>query len=117
MSSTLFYAAGVLVMASPFLAIVAILGYSWLRIMFARKGRRPARKLSMIRACGLSVAMGLQFVQVLYRPSTAQVVEAQRGEDMDEEGNGDPETPEKYLHRQLQRIRRGEAIETINVRV
>jgi hypothetical protein len=58
-------------------------------------------------------------LSILYRPSLAEVAKAQirQQEDVDEDENGDPESPLKHLLRQLRRIRRGEPLETISLRL
>jgi hypothetical protein len=47
-----------------------------------------------------------------------EVVKSQirQQEDIDEDYNGDPETPLKHLLSQLRRIRRGEKVETLFLR-
>jgi hypothetical protein len=44
-------------------------------------------------------------------------IEARQKEDVEEDDDGDPETPEKELSRQLRKIRRGEAVEVLKLRV
>lgn len=61
--------------------------------------------------------MAFQFMQVFHRPSMAYVLEAKQDEDADEDDQGDPDTPTKHLHRQLRRIRRGEQIDTLVLRL
>jgi len=48
------------------------------------------------------------------------LIEAKQDEDQDEDDSGDPETPEsrlKHFHRQLRRIRRGEPIDRLELRM
>jgi hypothetical protein len=116
MSDTFFYAAGVLA-AAPFLFIAAILfdyhrrRFSWKRAN--RNGRKPTR----FRPSSSSLGNAFQILQVFYRPTTAYVIEAKLEEDADEDDEGDPETPARLLHRQLRRIRRGEPIDTLVLRL
>jgi predicted PurR-regulated permease PerM len=85
--------------------------------------QKPAQRRSR-RGIAISVtnaAIGLSFLPfaAIYRPNLIEVVETQirQQEDVDEDDNGDPETPTKHLHRQLRRIRRGEKVEALSVRL
>ena len=108
-----------LAMGSPFLAILVILAYYYIfRVPWWRKGKtvRSGSRFSSSTA-GLGTALlGLTF---FYRPRLEFAVEAQQRqqEDADEDDNGDPDSPKKHLLRQLRRIRRGEAVETLSVRL
>ena len=55
----------------------------------------------------------------LYRPGLAFLVTSKirQQEDADEDDTGDPETPTRHLHRQLRRIRRGERLEALTLRL
>jgi hypothetical protein len=59
----------------------------------------------------------LQFIQVVYRPTVAYVVKAKQDEDADEDDEGDPENLTKQLNRQLRRIRRGEPVDRLVLRL
>jgi hypothetical protein len=69
------------------------------------------------------LALGLAFMQlirVFYQPGLAHVLEAKLDEDADEDDSGDPESPEerlRHFHRQLRRIRRGEVIDRLVLRM
>ena len=85
--------------------------------------QKPARRRRQ-RGTAISVtnaAIGLSFLPfaAIYRPNLIEVVKTQirKQEDVDEDDNGDPETPTKHLHRQLLRIRRGEKVEALSVRL
>lgn len=117
MNSSLLYFAGMLAITAPFLAIIAIPACSLL-LRLPRRGHPAARRsLSPLRTCGLALAMGMQFLQVLYGPGASNVVEAQQEIDADEDEDGEPESPAKHLHRQLRRIRRGDSIERLIVKL
>jgi hypothetical protein len=60
--------------------------------------------------------MMLLFMQVFARPSLQHVLEEKQEEDKDEDDQGDPETPEKRLNRQLKEIRRGDPVKTLVLR-
>jgi hypothetical protein len=83
--------------------------------------RKPIRSRKRRRfAIAVVSAMGLTFLPfaAIYRPSVIEVVKSQirQQEDIDEDYNGDPETPLKHLLSQLRRIRRGEKVETLFLR-
>lgn len=115
MNSILLYA-GSLALALPYLAIAAILLENSLRSARRKggKGRRPPRSA----ICSSSAALGamLLLAQVFCRPSVVHVVEAREQIDVEEDDSGDPEHPDRELHRQLKRIRRGEPVGDLVVR-
>ena len=84
-----------------------------------RKRKRHWRR--HIRVFTSNAVLGLAFLPlaVVYRPSIIEAVKAQvrQDEDVDEDDNGDPESPLKHFLRQLQRIRRGEKVEAITLRL
>lgn len=114
--NTLFYAAGSLAMSAPFAAILFILLHyhlrraRWKRAL--RQGRRPT---GFCPPPSLGPAFDL--MQTFYRPSVAYLIEAKLEEDVEEDDNRDPDTPLKHFHRQLRRIRQGEPIETLVLRL
>jgi hypothetical protein len=64
--------------------------------------------------------MGMALLQVMwlfYRPSVACVLKVQEDEDADEDDEGDPENLKKQLSRQLKRIRRGEPVDRLVLRL
>lgn len=79
---------------------------------------RPRRRICF---SARNVALGLAFLPfaILYQPSLAEVAKAEirQQEDADEDDHGDPESPIRHLLRQLRRIRRGEKLETLSLRV
>ncbi len=97
----------------PFAAILALLVYyllkraAWKRARYRGK-RRPGFCPSSA-AFSVVFLFGVSFI----RPSLAHVTEAIQYEESVEDDDGDPESPEKHLHRQLRKIRRGEAIDRL----
>jgi hypothetical protein len=114
---TLLAVLGTVALYAPFLGIAAILGFSRLRRSTRDRGARNRR--SMHRLSGSLVAMGLGFqqLQLFYRPSMAYVLEAKQDEDADEDDAAEPETPLAHFHRQLRRIRRGEKVDRLVLRL
>lgn len=108
-----------LALASPFLAILLILAYSYIfRVPWWRK-RKPATRRARFAWSTAGLGTALLTLSLIYRPCLEYAVEAQERqvEDVDEDDNGDPDSPEKHLLRQLRQIRRGEAVETLSVRL
>lgn len=102
-----------LLSASPFLAIVLILAYYQIqRIVLERKRRKGRLPLGFCPSSAALAAVFLLFT-TFYRPRMEFAIEARLQEDVEEDDEGDPETPEKHLGRQLKRIRRGEQVETL----
>jgi hypothetical protein len=104
-------------LGAPFLAIVAILVYYQLRRAAWRRNKRLGKK--NLGFCPSSAAMGmaLLFMQVFHRPSVAHALEMKQDEDADEDDEGDPENLKKQLSRQYKRIRRGEPVEKLVLRL
>jgi hypothetical protein len=109
-------ACGVLAGLVPCTVLVAILAHYCLLSICGRR-REPGNKRAVIRIGILALGMAFQFMQVLYRPSVAYVLQAKRDEDADEDDSGGPESLTKQLHRQLRRIRRGEFVERLVLRL
>jgi hypothetical protein len=64
--------------------------------------------------------MGMAFLQNLwlfYQPSVANLLDEKESEDADEDDNGDPENLKKQLDRQLKKIRRGEPVDRLVLRI
>jgi glycine/D-amino acid oxidase-like deaminating enzyme len=108
---------GMLAISSPVWAIVGLLIHYCLR----RAGWRRRKRLGVVCVgfCPSAASLGtaFQFMQVFHRPSMAYVLEAKQDEDADEDDQGDPDAPAKHLHRQLRRIRRGEQVDTLVLRL
>jgi hypothetical protein len=102
----------------PFVAIVVtLIHFCYWRLRLRRRAK-PGRKHSRLYAGCL--AMGMAFLQVmwlLYRPSVAYLLEEKQNEDADEDDQGDPEGLTKQLNRQLRRIRRGEPVDRLVLRL
>ncbi|MGA2887423.1 MAG: hypothetical protein ABSE51_05175 [Terracidiphilus sp.] len=102
----------------PFLAIVLILVHYCFWRLRLREISRPRRKRS--RLYSFALALGMAFLQVMrlfYPSSVACILKVQEDEDADEDEDGDPEDLKKQLDRQLKRIRRGEPVERLVLRL
>jgi hypothetical protein len=115
MNQNFAYAIGAFAGSIPYLAIVLILGHYFVR----RANYQRRKKKSVPGFYPSSAALGMVFLltQMYYRPSIQHAVEARLVIDVEEDDQGDPETPAKQLDRQLKRIRRGEQVESLILRL
>jgi len=100
---------------APFVAILLILTHYALRRILWRSGRRAGFCPS---ACALGMAF--QYMQVWTRPNVEYVLAEKQKEDAEEDGEGDPDSPEarlRHFHRQLRGIRRGDPVERLVLRI
>jgi hypothetical protein len=102
-----------------FVGIVASLVSAAASIARRRRiAREHPHDLVISTRAGLAIgAMFLGFQQII-QPEVRHVIAEQEKEDMDEEGNGEEEPPGgRLFHQQLRRIRRGEEVEELTVRL
>jgi hypothetical protein len=82
---------------------------------------KQSRRRRRIGVFTSRAVLGIAFLPlaVMYRPSlmVAAKAQIQQREDVDEDESGDRESPLKHLLKQLRRIRRGEKVETITLRL
>ena len=108
---------GMLLTGAPFLAIAGILlHYALRRVVWKRRKQRGAGNPGF---CPSAAALGLAFLflPVFYRPSVAHLIHARQHQQVEEDDEGDPDTPARHLHRQLRKIRRGEPVDTLVLRL
>ena len=117
MHADVFSALGFYAMGAPFLAICAILVYYQLRRAAWRRNKRRGKKKWGFYPSSFALGMAFQFIQVFYRPSVDNVIEVKQNEDADEDDEGEPENLKKQLKRQYKRIRRGEPVERLVLRL
>ncbi len=88
---------------------------------FFCNGQRKRKTLNHRRRIPIFlVSAGFLFLQLMseiYCPSARFLLAEKCDEDADEDDSGDPESSEKHLHRQLKRIRRGEKIGDLVLRL
>ena len=108
------YSLGTLLSNAPYIAVLA--HYVWRRAAW-RRGKRLGRKRLGYYPSALALGMVLQFVEVFYRPSVDHVLETKQEEVVEEDEEGDPELGAMQLNGQLKRIRRGDAVERLVLRV
>lgn len=110
MTANAFYFYRLFAAGLPYLAIAVVLFHYFLRRAAWRRKRRRGEKI--VGFCPSSAALGAAFLflQIFIRPGLQHLAEIKQEEDADEDDSGDPDSPEKNLHRQLKRIRRGEQV-------
>ena len=108
---------GFLAGSAPFWAIAAILIHYQLRRAAGRRNQRRGGKIGGFYPSSLAFGTALLFSGVFYRPSVANVVEMKIHQEADEDDSGDPETLTKQLDRQLRRIRIGEPVDRLVLRL
>jgi hypothetical protein len=62
-----------------------------------------------------SAGNAIQALQAMAQPTVEYVLEEKLEDQAEDDDNGEPDTPEKLLHRQLRQIRRGEKVERLTV--
>ncbi len=117
MSVHLLYLYGNLALASPFLAIAAILVHYLLRRAVFRRNQRLGGKNRGFCPSSFALGTALQLIPMFYRPSIDFAIKARLVEVFEEDDEGDPEKPAKHLHRQFRRIRRGDPVDTLVVKL
>ena len=102
--------------AAPLLAIVLILVYYYLLRLVVTRLKPPGQRRVF---CPSSFALGMafQFMQVYHRPSMAYVLEVKQEDQAEKDKEGGPESLIKQFHRQLQRIRRGDPVKRLVLRI
>lgn len=106
-----------LLSASPFLAIIAILIYYQLRRKAWNRKKRKGKRILGFCPSSAALRATFLFLSVFYRPSVDFLITAEVQEQVEEDDQGDPESPEGLLSRQLRRIRRGEKVERLVCRM
>jgi hypothetical protein len=103
--------------ATPYMAVVVLFGIFYLKR--ARWRRRSQAKPESPGFCPSASSLGnaLHSLQIFTRPTVAYVLQEKYDEDMEDDGDGGPEDPTRQLKRQLKRIRRGERVDTLTVRL
>jgi hypothetical protein len=112
---------------SGILAMLAVSFPGWLIVglllvyVQRRAGWKRRRRLGVLTVgfCPSAFALGTAFqsVQVFHRPSMAYVMEAKLEEDAEQDDQGSPDSLSRQLHHQLRRLRRGQPIDRLVLRL
>jgi len=123
MNLDLLYLCACVLITAPLLAAATLfVQYKLRRITWSWRKRLGMKRLGF-RPSSSSMGTALQFLEVFYRPSVVWVVEAKQDEDADldeaadRDDTADPDTPLRYFHRQLRRIRQGKPVESLVLRL
>ena len=103
--------------AAPLVVIAAILGYQQICRLRWACAKRPGRRVFGIQSSAVGLGMAFLFLQSLWQPSLVHAIEVRQQVDVEEDDKGDPENLKKQLDRQLKRIRRGEEVEQLVLRL
>jgi hypothetical protein len=115
MDIQLFYSLCSFVAGIPYLVIVAVLAHFVVRRALWKRNRRRG----IPGFCPSSAALGMVFLlaQTFYRPSLQHLVETKQVVEVEEDDFGDPETSTTGLDQQLKRLRRGESLGSLVLRL
>src|ERR1700761_1105107 len=103
--------------ATPSVAVVVLLGAYYLRRARWRRRRRASRKYAGFYPSASSLGNAFHSLQTFTRPTIAYVLQEKYDEDIEDDGDGGPDNPSRQMNRQLKRIRRGESVDTLTVRL
>ena len=103
--------------ASPFVVIAAILCLYLIRRVPWVRSTRSGRRLFGIQPSAVGLGMAFLFLQAFWRPSLSHAIEVRQKVDVEKDDDGDPEHLTKQLNRQLKRIRRGEPVDQLVLRL
>ena len=106
-----------LLSGAPFLLIALIVGYQQMQRVRWVRTTRVGRRLFGVQASAVGLGMAFLFLQAFWRPSISHAIEVRQEVDAEDDDGGEPETVEKRLSRQLKRIRRGEPVERLELRL
>jgi hypothetical protein len=84
------------------------------RFLWRRRKRQGKRNLGFCPTYA-SAGNALQALQVMAQPRAEYVLAEKFDDEADGDDEGEEESPEKHLHRQLRRIRRGERVERLTI--
>jgi hypothetical protein len=83
----------------------------------ARRKVSPHSKRRRLRFTGVAVGNALQILHVYVDPRVRYVIVQRLEEQAEDDGEDDCADPGKHLERQLRRIRRGEPIDRLTIRM
>jgi hypothetical protein len=93
------------------LLVLATLGFR------ARRKASSTSKRRRFRFTGVAVGNALQILHVYVDPRVRHVIVQRLDEQAEDDGEDDGPDPGKHLERQLRRIRRGEQIDRLTIRM
>jgi hypothetical protein len=108
-----------LTVASPFILVCLLLPLCCNLTRSTKRQRSGKQRVnkSAFSAAAFSIGIGLQFLDQIMRPGVQHQIQQMHEEDADHDKAGDPDDPKAQLNRQLKRIRRGEEIDRLILRL
>jgi hypothetical protein len=91
--------------------VLATLGFR------ARRNGSSRSKRRLFRLTGVAVGNALQILHVYVDPRVRYVIAQRLEEQAEDDGEDDSADPDKHLERQLRRIRRGEQLDRLTIRM
>jgi hypothetical protein len=103
--------------AAPFFAASVFFLIFYLKRANAKRKRGNRRSSLGFSPSTFTLGIALQHLQAFTHPSIQYVLEQKYDEEADQDDQGDPDHPKAQLHRQLKRIRRGEPVDRLTLRL
>jgi len=104
-----------IVFLSAALLAIGVLCYVLARIsQIRRRLKLGQRSRVFLVSAGFAL---LQLFREFWSPGSAHLLVQKDDAEVDEDDTGDPDSAEKHLHRQLRKIRRGEKVDRLEVRL
>ena len=98
------------------ICLFVLLVFAILRFRARRKGSSHSKR-RLFRFTGVAVGNALQILHVYVDPRVRYVIAQRFDEQAEDDGEDDCADPGKHLDRQLRRIRRGEQIDRLTIRM
>jgi hypothetical protein len=103
--------------AAPFLCLAPFFVLFYLRRAGWKRRRRLGKKSLGFSPSTFTLGIALQNLQAFTHPNVEYVLQEKYDEDADEDGNGDPDDPKEQMKRQLRRIRLGQSVDRLILRL
>jgi hypothetical protein len=111
---------GTLVMflaGAPMLGVVAGTAIFYLKRAGCKRNKRSRNRHAGFSALTFSMGMALQHLEMLINHNVQHVIEERFDQDADDDGQGEPDDPKAQMRRQLRRIRSGEPVDRLILRL
>jgi len=106
-----------LFVAAPLLGVPAFFVMFYLRRLIRSQNNGRGRKCHGFSPSTFTLGIALQHLDRFTHPSVEYVIQETYEEDADEDGQGDPDDPKAQMKRQLRRIRLGESVDRLLLRL
>jgi hypothetical protein len=106
-----------LVTAAPLFIALPFFVIFYLQRANQRRKKPQGKGASGFTPSTFALGLALQHLEMFTHPSVDHVIQEKYDDEAEEEGDGDPDHPTAQLHRQLRRIRRGEEVDRLILRL